>query len=85
LIRVKDLKVELEKCTGVPVQSQILMTSFGTQVKESNLKEILEAKDQVSSSSFLPAHNSQVFRMNIFYFAMTGNILMLFQKKYQIY
>ncbi|KAG1472933.1 hypothetical protein G6F56_001249 [Rhizopus delemar] len=43
---VKDLKVELEKCIGVPVHSQILMTSFGTQVKESNLQDILKAKDK---------------------------------------
>ncbi|KAG1177136.1 hypothetical protein G6F70_002931 [Rhizopus microsporus] len=43
---LNDLKLELERSIGVPMQSQILMTSFGTQVKESNLKEILEATDQ---------------------------------------
>lgn len=51
--RVKDLKVELEKCIGVPVHSQILMTSFGTQVKESNLQDILKAKDKVKKKKKL--------------------------------
>ncbi|SAM02365.1 hypothetical protein [Absidia glauca] len=38
-----DFKQELEQCTGVPASEQILMTSFGTQVKQSQLKEVLQA------------------------------------------
>ncbi|KAI8340212.1 hypothetical protein BC941DRAFT_242455 [Chlamydoabsidia padenii] len=38
-----DFKQELERCTGVPAVEQILMTSFGTQVKQSQLKQVLEA------------------------------------------
>ncbi|ORZ15638.1 hypothetical protein BCR42DRAFT_40665 [Absidia repens] len=38
-----DFKQELEQCTGVPAVNQILMTSFGTQVKQDQLRQVLEA------------------------------------------
>ncbi|KAI9028822.1 hypothetical protein CLU79DRAFT_736233 [Phycomyces nitens] len=46
IITLENFKLELEKCTGIPIDSQILMTSFGTQVKESLVKEVLEATDK---------------------------------------
>ncbi|KAI8069184.1 hypothetical protein BC940DRAFT_28544 [Gongronella butleri] len=38
-----EFKQELEKCTGVPASNQILMTSFGQQVKQEQLDDILRA------------------------------------------
>ncbi|ORZ16485.1 hypothetical protein BCR42DRAFT_451423 [Absidia repens] len=38
-----EFKQELEQCTGVPAINQILMTSFGTQVKQDQLRQVLEA------------------------------------------
>ncbi|CAO3586538.1 unnamed protein product [Absidia cylindrospora] len=38
-----EFKQELEQCTGVPAINQILMTSFGAQVKQDQLRQILEA------------------------------------------
>ncbi|KAG0190202.1 oligomeric, coiled-coil, peripheral membrane protein [Apophysomyces sp. BC1034] len=41
-----ELKQELERFTGVPADSQILMTSFGKQVKQEQVNEIIEATGQ---------------------------------------
>ncbi|KAI8393603.1 uncharacterized protein BYT42DRAFT_551620 [Radiomyces spectabilis] len=41
-----DLKKELERCTGVPADSQILMTSYGTQVRQDQFSDVLHATGQ---------------------------------------
>lgn len=52
MCRLDDFKQELERCTGVPAAEQILMTSFGTQVKQSQLKEVLQAAGRVKYTPF---------------------------------
>ncbi|KAG2223902.1 hypothetical protein INT45_009354 [Circinella minor] len=40
---LEEFKRSIEKYTGVPIDCQILMTSFGTQVKASQLNEVITA------------------------------------------
>jgi hypothetical protein len=41
------LRRALERYTGVPAGAQILMTSFGTQVKQDMVKDVVQATGKV--------------------------------------
>lgn len=47
-----DLKAELEQVGGVPISSQILMTSFGLQLKTEMINDANKATGKVKSKFF---------------------------------
>jgi hypothetical protein len=51
-LSLDGLRRVLEKYTGVPAGAQILMTSFGTQVKQDMVKDVVQATGKVSSYKF---------------------------------
>jgi hypothetical protein len=46
-LSLDGLRRVLEKYTGVPVDAQILMTSFGTQVKQDMVEDVIKATGKV--------------------------------------
>jgi hypothetical protein len=44
---LEDLYQAVESNTGIPVESQILMTSYGNIVKKENVREVIEATGEV--------------------------------------
>ncbi|KAL0079139.1 hypothetical protein J3Q64DRAFT_1270177 [Phycomyces blakesleeanus] len=74
IVTLENLKQQLEKCTGIPIESQILMTSFGTQVKEALVKDVLEATDKAGS----PSLNRSILVLIQFYFMYSQNEYIIF-------
>ena len=81
----------LEKYTGVPANAQILMTSFGTQVKQDMIKDVVQATGKVITHTDVPCRaiylncnidNFSIRRMNTFSSYMTVNTSMHLMKKY---
>lgn len=44
---LEQLYRAIEQCTGIPPNSQILMTSLGIIVKKENIKQVIEAANRV--------------------------------------
>ncbi|CDH55094.1 autophagy-related protein 11 [Lichtheimia corymbifera JMRC:FSU:9682] len=62
-------KTKVRQCTGIEIERQILMTSFGTQVKETNVKEVTTASGQeeyivfVYDREYLSASEEQMLKL----------------------